>query len=266
MSPINKKKIETFQKKILDRYKTHKRELPWRDAKDPYHVFVSEIMLQQTQVDRVIPKFLAWLHVLPTIQDLANVEKTRLLHLRSGLWFNSRAIRLQQAAQKVVSDFKGRVPKTREELLTLPGIWPYTSASILAFAYNIAAPVVDTNIRRVLMRELGIKEELSKLDLEDLASRCIPEWRSNDWHNALMDYGSLVATAKFTGIKPLSKQSKFEWSARQVRGKLLKYLLTHWVISQVQIEKLFPHDQLDELISWMVRDGIIKKDKNTYLI
>jgi len=102
---ITSKKIEKFQQKILDRYAVHKRVLPWRDTDDPYKVFVSEVMLQQTQVDRVAPKFLAWLNILPTMRSLAEVEKPILLGLRSGLGFNSRAIRLQQAAQEMMNRF-----------------------------------------------------------------------------------------------------------------------------------------------------------------
>lgn len=249
--------IVAFQQKILDWYAVYKRVLPRRDAKDPYWVFVSEIMLQQTQVDRVAPKFLRWLEVLPTMQDLATIDKTTLLHLWSWLGFNSRAIRLQQAAQRIVDIHKGVVPRSREELLQLPWIWPYTSASILAFAYNLPAPVVDTNIRRVLMRELSIRDELSTKEMEELALRCIPEGRSNDRHNALMDYGSLVATAKSTGIKPLSKQSKFDGSPRQVRGKILKHLLIKWATSRKKLLKLFPHEEFDAVVAGMLKDGII---------
>ncbi len=259
---VSKKKIDLFQKKILDWYKLHKRDLPWRDNKDPYAVFVSEIMLQQTQVDRVIPKFLARMKVLPTINSLAKVEKQKLLLLRSWLGFNSRAIRLQTAAQEVVKRFGSRIPKTREELLTLPWIGPYTSSSILAFAYNLPAPVVDTNIRRVLMRELWINEELPKDKLEELALMCIPQGRSNDRHNALMDYGSLVATVAATWIKPLSKQSKFEWSPRQVRGKILRHLLAHGATSQNKLQTLFPHEKFVQVVEWMKKDGIITSKKN----
>ncbi len=258
---VTSSQIKKFQKKILDRYAVHKRVLPWRDTDDPYKVFISEVMLQQTQVDRVSPKFLAWLHILPTMESLAKVEKTVLLGLRSGLGFNSRAIRLQQAAQEMVKRFWWKVPRTREELISLPGIGPYTSASILAFAYKLPTPVVDTNIRRVLMWELGIKEELSPKELEELALRCIPDWRSNDRNNALMDYGSSVATVQKTWIKPLSKQSKFEGSPRQVRWKILRHLLTHKTATRKQLQTLFPHEKFHQVIEGMVRDGIVRLDK-----
>jgi A/G-specific adenine glycosylase len=173
MENMHKQDIHQFQQKILSRYQIHKRDLPRRDTFDPYKVLVSETMLQQTQVDRVIPKFLAWMETLPTLRDLAAVEKHTLLSLWSGLGFNSRAIRLQQAAKIIVDSsnvlsnpppqavplpYQGGhldgFPTNREEWMALPGIGPYTSAAILAFAFNQEVPVVDTNIRRVLMREL----------------------------------------------------------------------------------------------------------------
>lgn len=257
---------EHLQTKILDRYTVHKRDLPWRDTFDPYKVFVSETMLQQTQVDRVIPKFVLWMDTLPTLHDLAKVDKPTLLWLWSGLWFNSRAIRLQQSAQHICAIYKGVIPDQRDLLLDLPGIWPYTSAAIMSFAYNREVPVVDTNIRRVLTWELGLEETLSTKELEAIAAAHIPEGRSNDWHNALMDYGALVATAKATGIKPLSKQSKFAWSPRQTRGKILKYLLEVERASWEQLKSRFPHEQFESIILGMVRDEILVMQDDMMLI
>lgn len=175
MGVVRKQRIQALQKKILDRYAKHKRVLPWRDSFDGYKVLVSESMLQQTQVDRVIPKFNAFMQRLPTMNDLAEVDKVTLLTLWSGLGFNARALRLQQCAQEVCTRFGGKLPKDRDVLLSLPGIGPYTSASLLAFTYNIAAPVIDTNIRRVLLHELQIEEPSTLQEREALALACIPE-------------------------------------------------------------------------------------------
>ena len=280
---MHKLEIQQFQKKILSWYADNKRDLPRRDTFDPYTVLVSETMLQQTQVDRVVPKFLAWMERLPTIQDLAEVDKHTLLSLWSGLGFNSRAVRLQQATKMIVErppapvplpnppqppfnkggdaqlDISGIIdfPHTREEWLVLPGVGPYTSAAMLAFSFNFEVPVVDTNIRRVLIWELWLNEYIGLKELEEIALSCVPKGKSNDWHNALMDYGSLVATAKVTGIKPLSKQSKFEGSPRQTRGRILKYLLEHEQATEEALKKKFPHEKFDEILVGMVRDGII---------
>ena len=258
---INKKKIDRFQQKILDRYLDHKRSLPRRDTFDPYRVLVSEVMSQQTQVERVVPKFEKFVSTLPRLSDLAIVDKTTLLSLRSGLWFNSRALRLQQTAHIINTDYDGIVPNNREILITLPGIWPYTSASICAFAYNMPEPVVDTNIRRVLIHELWLDITISPSDLEDVARMCIPVDRSNDRHNALMDYGSLVATASATGIKPTSKQSKFKWSDREVKWWTLKQLVDWNKLSEGIIAKKFPDKAIKSILMDMQKDGLIQINK-----
>ena len=254
--------ISWFQKRILAWYALNKRDFPRRDTFDPYKVFVSETMSQQTQVERVVPKFDLWMKELPDLVSLAEVDKTRLLQLWSWLWFNSRAIRLQNCAKILVESYNCCIPKDREALLWLPGIWPYTSASILAFAYNIEVPVVDTNIRRVLIRELWCDECATPKELEKIARDCIPKGKSNDRHNALMDYGATVATARATWIKAVSKQSKFAGSPRQTRGKILKYLLEYKTITEARLRVLFPHKKFDDILLGLAKDEIIMIKNN----
>jgi A/G-specific adenine glycosylase len=223
-------------------------------------------MLQQTQVDRVIPKFHAFMQRLPTMHALAEVDKVSLLTLWSGLGFNARALRLQRCAQVLVAQYGWVLPKDREILRSLPGIGPYASASLLAFTYNIEAPVIDTNIRRVLLHELVIAEPTSQAEREALALACIPKGKSNDRHNALMDYGSQVATAKGTGIKPLSKQSTFSWSVRQARGQILKSLLAHGHLSQKELLSLVPHEHLERALGTLMKEGVIVVEKRKYRV
>ncbi len=263
---LSKNKISRFQEKILSWYVDHKRVLPWRDSFDPYWVLVSEVMSQQTQVERVVPKFHRFLDILPRMQDLAVVDKSTLLWLRSGLWFNSRALRLQQAAAIIVWEYNSIVPADRAKLLRLPGIWPYTSASICAFAYNMPEPVVDTNIRRVLIHELWLDQSLKPADLEDIARACIPEGRSNDRHNALMDYGSAVATAAATGIRPTSKQSTFRWSDREVRWWILKQLVAGVQLTPELIALQFPNKVVQSILVDMQKDGLITTSKSKITI
>lgn len=260
MQAISQKKITSFQKKIMNRYKIHKRDLPWRDSFDPYRVLVSEVMSQQTQVERVVPKFHNFIQKLPKIHDLVYVERSILLGLRSGLWFNSRALRLQQTANVIYTEYDGEVPPARWALLQLPGIWPYTSASICAFAYNLPEPVVDTNIRRVLISELDLDKKISIMELESIASQCIPEGKSNDRHNALMDYGSLVATAKSTGIAPTSKQSKFKWSDREVRWRIIKQLVQWKTLNVKDAQKQFPKKTIQSIVTGMMKDWLIQQN------
>ena len=259
--------IKTIQHNILSRYKANWRKLPWRKTRDPYAIHVSEVMLQQTQVDRVIPYFHQRMKDFPDYESLAKASKSDLLKHRSWLWFNSRALRLQECAKTVVSieywvlskNYKKDVgaDTIRLELMKLPGIWPYTSAAIMAFAWNLEVPVIDTNIRRVLIFLFKLDEKISMQELENFATKIIPKWKSRNWHNALMDYGALELTARKTKIKPTSKQSKFEWSDRQVRGNALKRIVESWELRVGELEKDFPHKDVKNILKWMKEEWLI---------
>lgn len=253
---ISARKIQDFQQTVLDRYAQHKRDLPRRQTINPYEIWVSEIMLQQTQVDRVIPKYLHFLQLFPTIQTLAQGDKSQLLTARSGLGYNSRALNLQKAAQIIMHEYGGTVPNTIEQLKKLPGIWPYTAGAICAFAFNQEVPVVDINIKRVLIHTFGLHETISSKELETIALQCIPKGKSCERYNALMDYGSSVLTSKKTGIKS-AKQSTFQWSQRQVRGNIIKYLTKHGKLSASEAKKIFPHDDFDVILEKMTRDWLV---------
>ena len=184
--------IKIIQANILSWYNTHGRKLPRRETTDPYAIHISEVMLQQTQVDRVIPYFHQWMKDFPDYQTLAQASKSDLLTHWSGLGFNSRALRLQACAQEIVktvgaNTIRLKLPKDRAELQKLPGIGPYTSAAIMAFARNLPVPVIDTNIRRVLIFLFKLPETITAKALESFAEKVIPKGKSREWHNALMD-------------------------------------------------------------------------------
>lgn len=218
-------------------------------------------MLQQTQVDRVIPKYLHFLELFPTVQALANADKTALLTARSGLGYNSRALNLQKAAQLIITDHQWTVPNTIEQLKKLPGIWPYTAGAVCAFAFNQEVPVVDINIKRVLIHTFGLDENISTKELEIIALQCVPVGKSCEWHNALMDYGSSVLHSKATGIRS-AKQSTFQWSARQVRGNIIKHLTKHGKLSISEAKTLFPHDDFDVILEKMIGQKIVIMQDN----
>jgi A/G-specific adenine glycosylase len=247
---------QKIQKIILDRYQHNARSLPRRQTIDPYQIMVSEIMLQQTQVDRVIPKYLHFLELFPTLQSLADADKTTLLTARSGLGYNSRAINLQKAAQVIVKEYKNTFPQTKEELIKLPGIGPYTAGAICAFAYNQDVTVIDINIKRVLIHLLHLDPNISPKDLEKIVAAILPTWQSRTRYNALMDYGALVLTSKKTGIRSPA-QSKFQGSARQVRGNLIKHLTKFSPIAVDEAKKKFYHSDFDKIIEKMKQQGII---------
>ncbi len=223
-------------------------------------------MLQQTQVDRVIPYFEQWMQDFPDYNCLVKAKKTDLLKHRSWLGFNSRVLRLQACAKQVVKTYDGKLPQDRAKLLALPGIGPYTSAAIMSFAWNKEIAVIDTNIRRVLIFLYKLNETISLQSLEVFAQTIIPKWKSRDWHNALMDYGSLHLTARKTKIKSLSKQSQFEGSDRQVRWWILKQLvIKNNKLSIEDIRNNFPHKEIEKIIQGMKDENLIIR-KWKYLV
>jgi A/G-specific adenine glycosylase len=190
----------TFSHKILDWYSTEARDLPWRKPNNtPYKVVLSEFMLQQTQVPRVIEKFHEFLRLFPTIQDLAKAPQADVIKAWSGLGYNRRALLLHKFAQAVCGQ-SGIIPSDTEELIKLPGIGPYTSGSIASFAFNKSSPAIDVNVRRIYLRYFrgkdqglpGNKEE--EKAVYNLVLQSIPEGKSCDLHNALMDFGSSTCT------------------------------------------------------------------------
>jgi len=260
---IPRRQKKRFRLKILNWYKKNKRDLPWRTTTDPYKVLVSEIMLQQTQVDRVIPKYIAWIKKFPDFKSLAKSSLKDVLHYWSGLGYNSRALRLQKLAKDIVNNHKGKLPRNEDILLKLPGIGPYTSRSVLIFAHNKNIGTVDTNIRRIFIHEFNLDEKISDKQLMDLSYEVVPENKSRDWHNALMDYGATYLTSRKTGIKPKTTQPKFKGSKRMYRGMILKLLLQapktkNQLQKECQKEKTF----IESIINQLKQEGLVKTKGN----
>ena len=257
-------KIQHMHNKILSWYTMNKRDLPWRKTTHPYHILLSEVMLQQTQVDRVIKKYELFTKKYPVLQDLANASTAELIKDWSGLGYNRRIILLQKCAKVVVDEYHAQMPKDYKALLGLPGIGPYTAAAVCSFAYNQEIPCIDTNVRRVLIHELGLQESISQKELHETAKSCIPKNKSCEWHNALMDYGSSVLTARKTGIKPLSKQPKFQGSNRYYRGQVLKMLKENKKVTVTPLKKEWNKDQkeIQNLLKDLERDGLIEINRN----
>jgi A/G-specific adenine glycosylase len=262
---IDSATIEEFQNRVMTWWRGNARNLPWREDPSPYNVLVSEVMLQQTQVSRVIPKYLEFLEAFPDIESLAGAETKRLLQVWSGLGYNRRAIWLREAAREIVN--RGSFPRTAEELCGLKGIGPYTSRSILIFAFNEDLATIDTNIRRVLIATGYATEDMSERQLQTVANRLLLKGHSSDWHNALMDYGSEVLTSNATGIPPTSSQSRFIGSNRQVRGVIVRHLACAdslsfqeilEALSQEGIDISSPKDTLEQLIA----EGFIERTAN----
>src|SRR3989344_1126855 len=230
---MDKERILVFQKTVWDFYRKNKRDFPWRTLRlrsgqaDPYHILVSEVMLQQTQADRVVRYYNTWLKRFPTIELLAKASFKKIYPFWMGLGYNRRALALQKAAQKSVTEYRGTLPRDVELLEEFPGIGPYTARAITSFAYNIPIACIETNIRRVFIHEFFRKKKLvTDKQIFKIAEQALDKKNSREWHWALMDYGShLRSTLSLSkGGNPNRKhnnytvQSKFEGSLRQIRG------------------------------------------------
>jgi A/G-specific adenine glycosylase len=184
---------------LLQWYDAEKRDLPWRVTNDAYAILVSEIMLQQTQVDRVLPKYKQFLAVFPTLVDLAAAPTADVISTWVPLGYNMRAVRLQAIARQVIAEYEGRIPDNIEELLTLKGIGRYTAGAIACFAYHKQVATVDTNIRRVLHRIfLGLEHPEPKANdtqILKLAEQVLPAGEAYNWNQALMDLGATICTS-----------------------------------------------------------------------
>jgi len=258
--------IEAFHSKIFSSWPACCRSFPWRETRDRYSVMVSECMLQQTQAERVVPKYSAWIERFPDAATLAHASLREVLSLWSGLGYNSRAQRLQLSAVQVMDKFNGEVPSSPLLLKTLPGIGEYSCRSIPAFADNLDVAAVDTNIRRILITEFSLPETLPPAKLQRLADAVLPVGRSRDWHNALMDYGSRVVTGKSSGIRPLSRQSAFKGSRRWYRAQIVRELINTPFMTVAELQDKYGECQwgLDEIIRDLVVEGLVESSAGSH--
>lgn len=195
---MDRQKSSPIAGQLLNWYQRHERELPWRQSDDPYRIWVSEIMLQQTQVDTVIPYYHRFLEAFPTVEALAAAELDVVLKIWEGMGYYARARNLHAAAQTVVAELDGEVPTTWEELTRLPGIGPYTAGAILSIAFGQCVPAVDGNVRRVLSRLFAIEEPMDKSRtqrrLREVAQEFVPAEAPGRYNQALMDLGATICT------------------------------------------------------------------------
>lgn len=196
-------KVRSVQKTILRWFRQYQRDLPWRRTRDPYKILVSEIMLQQTQVDRVIPKYQAFLHRFPNLGALARATPREVLLAWAGLGYNRRALYLLRAAQDIITLHKGTVPTDPVTLRTLPGVGPYTAAAVATFSSGVPYALADTNVRRVIGRVVlgvprrGWKESQLQSAIERFTlRRPVAGFEASLWGHAVMDFGALVCKAK----------------------------------------------------------------------
>ena len=217
-------KIFSFRQKLLAWYDENKRDLPWRRSKNPYHIWVSEIMLQQTRVDTVIPYYERFLDWFPTVESLANAPEDRLLKAWEGLGYYSRVRNMQTAAQQIMSEFEGKFPSTYEGISSLKGIGPYTAGAISSIAFNLPQPAVDGNVMRVLARLFEVNHDIgnpsNRKIFQAMMEVLIDPDRPGDFNQALMDLGSDIEAP----VNPRPEESPVkEFSAAYQHGTMDRY-------------------------------------------
>jgi len=268
MKKISVSQITRFHEKIWDHYRLHGRVMPWRGEHDPYKVLVSEVMLQQTQVTRVIQKYIEFIKKFPSFKKLSQAPLSDVLSLWSGLGYNRRAKFLRSISQVVVKDYKGKLPTGEQELLSLPGIGKGTVGSLQAFAFNIPSVFIETNIRRVFIHFFfHEKHNVPDSDILNLVAQSVDRDNPREWYYALMDYGAYLKILEVNPniqSKHYVKQSVFKGSNREVRGAILKYVskkkkeTTKKLMKELGFEK----NRFNTALGGLIQEGvlIVKKD------
>lgn len=269
---LSRQQIASFQATVLDYFSRHGRDLPWRQLEkdgtiNPYHVLVSEIMLQQTQVSRVIPKYQQFLETFPTVTALAQADLAKVLLAWSGLGYNRRAKYLWQAAQAIEQTHGGQVPKTEGELVKLPGIGKNTAAAIAVYSWDQPTVFIETNIRSVYLHHFFKNEQaVTDAQLLPYIEQTLLKQSPRKWYWALMDYGTFL---KSTTINPSraskhhTRQSKFEGSLRQLRGAVLKELLAGSKTYKQLANKL-EDDRLETVLEQLIREELVSGSYAAY--
>lgn len=294
---IPKRNILALRQKLLRWYRANKRDLPWRRTRDPYAILVSEVMLQQTQVDRVIPKYKEFLKRFPTIEALAQASLGDVLKLWSGLGYNRRAKYLKEMAEVVINGYKGQIPDTYDELRKLPGVGDYTANAILCFAFKKKAPAVDTNVRNVMDQEFlsdanlrmhtnvtnkthsyhshvdshhshrskqNKKETpLPLLRVKQLLLQLMPQDHPDEFLHALMDYSSMRLTRPNRGKRDAIP---FKQSNRYLRGRILARITHHpyhskTLISAVQKETKRSDKDITRALDSLLKENLIRQSR-----
>lgn len=239
--------------------------------RDPYRIFVSEIMLQQTQAPRVIEKYNLFVKKFPTFVSLARASFRQIYSVWQGLGYNRRALQLKKAAEIVVKEFNGKLPKSVEALDALPGIGPATAASVSAFAFNQPTVFIETNIRSVFIHfYFPKKKKVSDAEIMKLVARTLDKKNPRQWYNALMDYGAMLKEKHGNPnrhSRHYIKQSKFAGSHRQLRGQILRLLHQSDSVSEKEIIKTIGRPAVAKgLLRVLSTEGLVKDNNGKWMI
>jgi A/G-specific adenine glycosylase len=264
--------IRAFRKKIYTYYRQHGRDLPWRKTRNPYHILVSEIMLQQTQVERVLEKYNQFIITFPDFPSLAKAPIRKLITIWQGMGYNRRALALRSLAQTLMNEHHGELPSGLEDLIALPGIGRYTAGAVAAFAFNRPVLFIDTNIRRVFIHTFfhdrtNIKDE----DILPLIQQTIDLSNPRTWYNALMDYGAMLKREHANTNRRSAhyqRPSPFENSNRQIRGRILRELVKESPLTLSQIVKKsdMDPDRVKQSLVKLANEGFVRKQGKLFAL
>jgi len=260
--------ILQFRNIIYQHYADQGRDLPWRQTHDPYEILISEIMLQQTQVERVLGQYGPFLQKFPNFQVLAQAPLAEILAAWQGLGYNRRAQALQRLAQQVVRQYQGRLPAERASLEDLPGIGAATAGALLAFAFEQPVVFLETNIRRVYLHFFYPEAEaVSDKMLLPLILMTLDVQQVRPWYYALMDYGAML---KKTGLNPnrrsahYQRQSPFPGSDRELRSRILRLFLTHAEMPEEAIVARLADGRVPRLLQDLLREKFLLQENGFY--
>lgn len=269
---LNQPIIAAFRAMILAHYHEIARLMPWRETRDPYAVLVSEIMLQQTQVERVRLKYGEFLAHFPTLATLASAPLSNVLKVWQGLGYNRRAIYLKRCAEEIVARYDGVFPATVQELQALPGIGPYTARAVAAFAFDVAEPLIETNVRTVYIHFFFHgHDKVSDRDIMPLVAATLDHTNPREWYYAVMDYGTMLKLRHPNPGQRSShhtRQSSFEGSNRQLRSRILRQIIAQPGITVKQLLSAIAaeHDMVLANLEAMQREGFLLKKGRGYRI
>ena len=269
---VQRDTIKSFRRTVWAHYRKYGRELPWRRTADPYAIVVSEIMLQQTQVERVRGKYEEFLKRFPTFASLAGASAQEVLHAWQGLGYNRRALSLLKLARIVIKKHKGKFPRDLAELCKLPGVGRATAGSIAAFAFNVPAVFIETNIRRSLLHHFfPKKKKVPEEKIETLAAAVLDKKSPRKWYWALMDYGSMLGKTLPNANRRSSyyrKQSIFKGSDRELRGRILRILLekSHIPVSALLGMTEKSEDKIYAILAALEKEGFLHQKKGIVMI
>lgn len=263
--------IHAFQKTVYEYYRAHGRHhLPWRKTTNPYRIMVSEIMLQQTQVSRVKMKYKEFLKTFPTVKALAESSLADVLRVWQGLGYNRRAKMLHKAAQEVVEQHGGHMPRDFDTLTKLPGIGPSTAGGICAYAYNMPIVFIETNIRRIFIHHFFHNAEgVGDAEIRPLVEATLDRNNPREWYSALMDYGThLAETVPNPNRKSrhYTKQSAFSGSKREVRGAVLRALAEKPLSEKELLFLPFEKERIIEVLFNLSSENLIYKKGRKYFL